>query len=186
MRRPLRMLALMLAVLLLADMLPCAALAEETENDDYPEELKERAKDSLVDPWCFYNRECTSFVAWCLNSRNGVDFDNGYGGVLWGNADHWDNAARSIGLTVDDVPAVGAVAFWQSAGVGHVAWVTSVEDGHVWVEEYNRNSDGAYHLRCLDEDTPAGYIHIQDIKPEPSAEEILFAIASPRYHVMEQ
>ena len=185
MKKPLRMLALMLAVLLLVGMLPCAALAEETENDDYPEELKEKAKDSLVDPWRFYNRECTSFVAWRLNSQNGVAFDNGYGGVLWGNAGNWDDAARSVGLTVDDVPAVGAVACWQG-GAGHVAWVVSVEDGHVWVEEYNMNSDGAYHLRCVDERLPDAYIHIRDLEAEISAEAVLFAVASARYFVMAQ
>ena len=31
--------------------------------DDYPSNLKSAAKDALVDPWNFYNRECTSFVA---------------------------------------------------------------------------------------------------------------------------
>ena len=186
MKKTAGMLALLLAVLLCVGVLPCAALAERTENDDYPEELKTRAKDALVDPWCFYNRECTSFVAWCLNSRNGVAFDNGYGGVLWGNANNWDNAARSIGLTVDDEPCAGAVAYWQGRGYGHVAWVTSVEDGHVWVEEYNSCSDGAYHLRCVDEDPPAGYIHIQDIGTVLSEEAIMFAIASARRYVMEQ
>ena len=186
MRKPFRVLALIVVILLCIGMLPCAAMAEETENDDYPEKLKGSAKDSCVDPWRFYNRECTSFVAWCLNSRNGISFDNGYGGELWGNADHWDNAARSLGLTVDDEPAVGAVAFWEGPGAGHVAWVTSVEDGHVWVEEYNRNSDGAYHLRCLDKDLPDGYIHIRDLETSPSAEAVMFAIASPRYRVMTQ
>ena len=186
MRRPLRVLAMILAILLCVGMMPFAALAEETEKDDYPEELKNGAKDSAVDPWRFYNRECTSFVAWCLNSRNGVAFDNGYGGTLWGNADNWDNAARSLGLTVDDVPAVGAVAFWEGPGAGHVAWVSSVKDGQIWVEEYNRNSDGAYHFRCVDENPPDGYIHFQDIEPELSTEAVMFAIASARYSVMAQ
>jgi surface antigen len=36
--------------------------------DDYPANLKSAAQDSLVDPWGFYNRECTSFVAWRLNN----------------------------------------------------------------------------------------------------------------------
>ena len=31
--------------------------------DDYPARLKNAPQDSLVDPWRFYNRECTSFVA---------------------------------------------------------------------------------------------------------------------------
>ena len=186
MKKTARMLAVLLAILLCVGMVPRAAAAELHETDDYPEELKDSRKDSLIDPWRFYNRECTSFVAWCLNSRNGIPFDNGYGGVLWGNADNWDDAARTIGIAVDDEPAVGAVAFWQGPGVGHVAWVTSVADGQVWVEEYNIRSDGAYHLRCVDEDPPDGYIHVQDVVPVPSEEAVLFAISSARCTVMVQ
>ena len=185
MKKSVRILALLLVFLICVGMMPFTAYAEGTENDDYPEELKGSAKDSLVDPWRFYNRECTSFVAWRLNERNGVAVDNGYGGVLWGNARNWDDAACSLGITVDDCPSEGAVAFWQS-GAGHVAWVLSVEDGHVWVEEYNRNSDGAYHLRCVDDYPPDGYIHIQDLAPEVSAEAVLFAAASAKYHIMIQ
>ncbi|MBQ2158066.1 MAG: hypothetical protein II443_05840, partial [Oscillospiraceae bacterium] len=73
--------------------------------DDYPANLKNARKDALVDPWRFYNRECTSFVAWCLNSRNGVEFDNWYKGVKWGNASHWRAAAQSVGIPVDTKPA---------------------------------------------------------------------------------
>ena len=186
MKKTVRILALLLVILICTAMVPFAGSAEETENDDYPGELKESPKDSLVDPWRFYNRECTSFVAWRLNDRNGVAFDNGYGGVLWGNAEHWDDAARSLGVTVDDRPAVGAVAYWEGGGAGHVAWVSSVEDGHVWVEEYNRNSDGAFHLRCVDEHLPDGYIHIQDLSAGLSEEAVLFAAVSARYHVMSQ
>src|SRR5579862_5177280 len=42
--------------------------------NDYPSNLADAAKDSLVGPWQFYNRECTSFVAWRLNSANGIAF----------------------------------------------------------------------------------------------------------------
>jgi surface antigen len=44
--------------------------------DDYPSRLKNAGQDSLVDPWQFYNRECTSWVAWRLNSENQVPFYN--------------------------------------------------------------------------------------------------------------
>ena len=58
--------------------------------DDYPANLKNAAIDAIVDPWNFYNRECTSFAAWCLNSRNGVKFTNQYlGASRWGNANTW-------------------------------------------------------------------------------------------------
>ena len=165
-------LTLLLAVLLITGLclFPFPVHAEGPEGDDYPEELKEAGKDSLVDPWNFYNRECVSFVAWRLNDRNGLAFDNHYGGVLWGNAENWNDAARAIGLTVDDEPAVGAVAYWES-GWGHVAWVCAVEDGRVFVEEYNWDSSGMYRMRSVEDAPPDGYIHILDLVPEDPEEE---------------
>lgn len=172
----------------------CAVLALSAQamayntGDDYPTsiyserygreiDLKNSEQDSLTDPWNFYNRECTSFVAWCLNTRNGVAFTNQYGGVSrWGHAYEWANIAKGLGYTVDMNPAVGSV-FWQDATgsnwTGHVAWVKSVNgDGTVTIEQYNSTyvySTGArLPAGCWSEDIRAvtaasGYIHIQDI-----------------------
>ena len=63
--------------------------------NDYPSNLANARKDSLVDPWSFYNRECTSFVAWKLNHDNGVAFRDFYGGRHWGNAENWGPTARA-------------------------------------------------------------------------------------------
>jgi len=69
-------------------------------------------------------------VAWRLRTTNGLsDFENHFGGVHWGNADHWDEAAADLGYVVDDMPAVGAVAQTDAGRVGHVAWVSAVGDG---------------------------------------------------------
>ncbi len=132
--------------------------------DDYPANLKAAAQDALVDPWRFYNRECTSFVAWRLNSANGVGFTNSYLGAAWGNADHWGAAATAVGLTPDMTPAVGAVAWWSS---GHVAWVAQVDSGSVTIEEYNYNYAGTYHTRSIPTNSVSGYIHIKDIPTWP-------------------
>lgn len=59
---------LMLILSLALSILNLTAFAYNT-GDDYPEKYKNAAKDSLVDEWNFYNRECTSFTAWCLNSE---------------------------------------------------------------------------------------------------------------------
>lgn len=137
--------------------------AQETEvaeigGDDYP---YANYGMSGYDPWLFVYRNCTSFVAWRLNSRNGVDFNNWYGGIEWKGAYNWGNAARSLGITVDDTPAVGSVA-WQSSG--HVAWVAEVGDnGTVFIEEYNWNGDGKYHSRWMNNSSYSGFIHIKDI-----------------------
>lgn len=71
------LIARLLAVVLVAvgltmttSLLAPAAHAAAT-GDDYPGYLKSAAQDSLVDPWNFYNRECTSFAAWRLNQQGG-------------------------------------------------------------------------------------------------------------------
>ena len=130
--------------------------------DDYPAYLRNAAQDSLFDPWLFYNRECTSFVAWRLNSRNGVAFRNWYGGPRWGNANTWDDAARSVGIPVNGTPAVGAIA-QRDAGSGHVAWVEAVNgNGTVTIEDYNSDFRGHYSERSVATSSFV-YIHVKDI-----------------------
>ena len=134
--------------------------------DDYPANLKNAAIDAIVDPWNFYNRECTSFAAWCLNSRNGVKFTNQYlGASRWGNANTWGTVAKSKGVTVNMTPAVGAIAWWTTGKYGHVAWVSAVNGSSVFIEEYNYNVRGGYGTRTIAASNPAGYIHIKDITP---------------------
>jgi surface antigen len=118
--------------------------------NDYPSYLANAAKDSLVDPWDFYNRECTSFVAWRLNNDEGIAFTNHYEGAHFGNAYQWAGAAESVGIPVNGTPAPGSVAVYPSSlpgsgGNGHVAFVLSVNAsaGTVTVEEYNFNVVGA-------------------------------------------
>ena len=137
--------------------------------DDYPSRLKNAPQDSLVDPWQFYNRECTSFVAWRLNSENQVAFNDYWQGQHWGNASNWKKAATALDIPVDDNPTRGAVAWWSagSAGssVGHVAWVQKVGDGVVTVEEYNYLHRGGYDTRTISSSSslwPSGFIHIRD------------------------
>ena len=153
-----RLLTILLALTLcLAVALPALAV------DDYPSKYRDVPKDSVTDEWRFYNRECVSFVAWCLNSRNGVPFSNYENGLWWGNANTWDDTARALGYTVNGTPAVGAVAYWDNGYYGHVAWVSAVNGGYVTVEEYNYDYDGGYHERTIPASEPYGYIHIKDL-----------------------
>lgn len=116
-----------------------------------------------VDPWKFFYRECTSFVAWCLNSRNGVAFHNTMGGRRWGNAIDWGATAQTLGYAVDNSPAVGSVA-WSNAGkYGHVAWVSAVNGSQITVEEYNYNNNGRFNSRSVASSKFTGFIHIKDI-----------------------
>ncbi len=148
---------------------PDADAAIVGSGDDYPAYLKNAAKDALVDPWNFYNRECTSFVAWCLNSRNNVKFTNQYlGASRWGNAKTWGTVASSLGVRVDKNPAAGSVAWWTYGEYGHVAWVSSVNGNNVSIEEYNWATTGGYGTRTIAASNPAGYIHIADLNPSPT------------------
>ena len=137
--------------------------------DDYPARLKNAGLDALVDPWQFYNRECTSWVAWRLNSENGVAFTDYWQGVHWGNASNWSHAAKSLSIPVDDNPTRGAVAWWSAGSAGssrgHVAWVQTVSDGAITIEEYNYLQAGRYDTRTISRSSsmwPSGFIHIKD------------------------
>jgi surface antigen len=123
--------------------------------DDYPTQWRAPVpQDSLVDSWGEYNRECTSFVAWALHSRNHFDMP------FNDDAKGWGNNARDRHFAVDDTPAVGAVA-WAPHG-DHVAWVAEVSGHSVTIEEYNRNYDGVYSWRVVDS-SAFQYIHFQDL-----------------------
>lgn len=154
----------------LANNAEIALISERTySGDDYPGEYRDLAGDAVVDRWNFYNRECTSFVAWCLNSRNGINFTNQYLGVSsWGHAKDWGGVAQSLGIAVDMNPAIGAVAWSSSGTYGHVAWVSSVDGDAVTVEEYNYNTPYGFGERSnIPKTFFEGYIHIADIPETP-------------------
>jgi surface antigen len=157
------------ALLALSPVVHPEAVSAASGVDDYPARLKNAPQDSLVDPWLFYNRECTSWVAWRLNSENGVAFDNYWDGVHWGNASNWKNAAKAAGVPVDNNPVRGAVAWWSAGSAGssrgHVAWVQVVGDGAITIEEYNYLREGYYDTRTISDTSslwPSGFIHIKD------------------------
>lgn len=134
-------------------------------NDDYPARLRNVTIDSVFDEFGFPNRQCTSFVAWRLASRNGVRLP-----VAPGDARLWDDRLAPYAV-VNSTPAVGAIAQWNEnesygglgAGpLGHVGWVQQVNaDGTVTIEQYNVGSDGTY-LQIHHTRAPR-YIHLEDL-----------------------
>ena len=136
--------------------------------DDYPQKYKNKVLDAVTDEWNFYNRECTSFVAWRLNNRNGIRFTNQHVrdktiGQM-NHAKYWGENAKKLGFAVNMDPQVGSVA-WSSAGkYGHVAWVEAVDRKNktVTVEEYNYKR-GIYSERTVAWTAFNGYIHFRDI-----------------------
>jgi len=161
--------ALLGALLTMSPVLKPEPVSAASGVDDYPSRLKNAAQDSLVDPWLFYNRECTSFVAWRLNSENGVSFFNYWQNQHWGDASHWKTAAVAAGVPVDNNPTRGSVAWWAAGSAGssrgHVAWVQVVGDSAITIEEYNYLRRGFYDTRTISSSSslwPSGFIHIKD------------------------
>src|SRR5690348_2087854 len=138
------------ALIVSGNSLPAGAV-----NDDYPAQWKNAAPDTVYDTWRELNRECTSFVAWRLHSRNGYEMP------FFANADQWDDRFAALGVRVDGTPARGAIAQTDANG-GHVAWVEAVNpDGTVTIEEYNHKAF-AYSERRVSAAT-FRYIHPKDL-----------------------
>ncbi|MEK7674451.1 MAG: CHAP domain-containing protein, partial [Verrucomicrobiota bacterium] len=129
---------------------------------------------TTIDPWRFYNRECTSFVAWRMNRDAGTTslpyyFFNYMSGGHWGDASNWANNATTLGFPVDTVPKVGAIAQWNASEVptrGHVAYVEQVNgDGSVNVSEYNYSSAYKYNYDTRNNLRPPRFIHVAQNPP---------------------
>jgi surface antigen len=141
--------------------------------DDYPAQWRNAPMDSKLDQWREYNRECTSFVAWALYSRNGFNMP------FFDNANNWGPDAARRGYAVNSTPAVGSVA-WSNAGAyGHVAYVVAVGGGNVTIEEYNHYGNGTYDKRTVAAGTFTGYIHFKDTPPETELPPAPAPVAAP-------
>jgi surface antigen len=127
--------------------------------DDYP--WKNVPMDSELDPWREYVRECTSFVAWALHSRNGFEMP------FYGDASTWGTQASRRGFAVNHTPSPGAVA-WEDSG-DHVAWVSSVSGSSITIEEYNEHYNGTYDQRTLTSYGNFEFIHFKDLPTVSSA-----------------
>ncbi len=126
----------------------------------------------------FYKRECTSFVAWRMINDNGfTGFKNLMTRTVNGvsvsrslsDAGNWGGAAEDLGYAVNMTPAPGAVAWWDTPTVKHVAWVRSVSGTDVTIEEYNWGYTHNYTTpnRVIAANSVSGYIHFQDIVSPP-------------------
>ncbi|MCS4487992.1 CHAP domain-containing protein [Streptococcus sciuri] len=153
----------LLATLFISITLSAAPGQATVIGDDYPSQWRHGVG---ADSWGMYLRQCTSFVAFRLNSTNGFSLPQGYG-----NAISWGSIARSQGYRVDMSPTVGSIA-WFSSGVngagsyGHVAWVAEVDGDTVTTEEYNYDygqGSEQYYRRSFHKNQVSGYIHFKDL-----------------------
>lgn len=113
---------------------------------------------------------CTNYVAYRLTHGRLVARPPGTNSALT-----WGPAAVQAGIPVDDVPEVGAVAWWDagaggaSVTSGHVAYVEAVLPGDiVLLSEDNLNGDFRWRLTTrLDGVWPSGFIHYPESDGSP-------------------
>lgn len=120
----------------------------EPRGGGYPSYWADPPKDSMLDDWLMYNRECVSYTAFRIGSSGR------YQPTGFGNANQWDDNARSRGVPVDSNPRRGDVAVWNVGYYGHVMYVESVlGNGDLVISEYNFDFTGRYSLRTISKGT---------------------------------
>lgn len=112
------------------------------------------------DPWGYFFRNCTSYVAW-KSAQYGFELDlDGPNRRSLGDGGAWeDNASKYPELTIGSEPKVGAYAVFNYGTFGHVAFVEKVNGNEVLISEYNFVSDGEYSERWISKHQPTGYVY---------------------------
>lgn len=105
----------------------------------YPNNLR-GPKDTMVDPWGMYNRECVSYTAWKVYQTKG--YMPYWGGR--GNANEWPASARADGIATGSTPRAGSVAISMSGAYGHAMWVEQVSGNQIYVSQMNFDLAGSY------------------------------------------
>lgn len=110
-----------------------------------------------LDPWGYYYRNCTSYVAWRI-ATTGRDMYR-----QMGNGGQWLGSARARGIPTGNSPRVGAAAVFSIGYYGHVAYVEEVLDGgsKIRISEYNFVQDGVYSERIMSSSLPTGYVYFE-------------------------
>jgi surface antigen len=164
---------------------PSVALTPSANPGDYgypypnaPDCNEQTGANCIKDKWGFVQGQCHSWVAYRLNQLNAAQLQGGWfdtyyrqpSGKTWGSVANWDKAAAAAGITVNDAPALGSVAWWSTDG-GHVGYVEAVNaDGSVSMSEMNFDFHNGFRFTTLTRGQrwPTGFIHIAD-RPAGSA-----------------
>lgn len=127
--------------------------------DTYPSYWKNVPKDSVVDRYTCYNRECVSYCGWKVEEAYGYILPRG--GSM--NAKEWVKYAGLWGVQLTNEAGVGSVGVSTAGEYGHVFWVEEVHaNGTITVSEYNYAYNGNYNRRTVG---TAGYRFLRfDIK----------------------
>ncbi|HVS79347.1 MAG TPA: CHAP domain-containing protein [Candidatus Saccharimonadales bacterium] len=115
---------------------------------------------------------CTNYVAY-VEDRNGAPTPS----YNLGDAYEWGTNAKAHGITVDDQPAVGAVAWWDKNSTlgpdGHVAYVESYDSTSITISE-DSYSMGPFDWRTIDRKSsawPTDFIHFDDQSGSPGPDD---------------
>lgn len=115
-------------------------VAGDPNHGGYPNYLFNAPKDSLVDPWGMFNRECVSYTAWKVQQTYGyMPFWGGRG-----NANQWPSDAQAAGIPTGYTPKVHSVAISMSGFYGHAMWVEAVSGNMIYVSQMNFDLAGSY------------------------------------------
>jgi surface antigen len=121
-----------------------------------------------ADPWAYYLRNCTSFVAWYLANHNVPFSDFNFSSYGLGNGNQWLKDAQSsrwsTELTTGSSAEVGSVAV--SVSNDHVMVVTAINSGGtITVEEYNQDLNGDGDVQTATPTTLgiSGYIYYNNV-----------------------
>jgi peptidoglycan hydrolase CwlO-like protein len=110
---------------------------------------------AVIDPWTYYIRNCTSYVAWRI-ANNGYPNDVRF----LGNGGQWGERAAAKGLATGNTPKVGAAASFKIGYFGHVAYVEQILDGgRIRISEYNLRFDGTYTERIISASSVSKYVY---------------------------
>ncbi|HEX7259811.1 MAG TPA: CHAP domain-containing protein [Candidatus Saccharimonadia bacterium] len=115
----------------------------------YPGKWCNIPRDTAVDNWGMYNRECVSYTAFRVAASG--RYMPYWGGR--GNANQWPANARAAGIPVDGNPRVGDVAVTMAEPYGHVMYVERVNgNGTIFVSQYNYGNNGEYSTMTISSD----------------------------------
>lgn len=125
-------------------------LAGDPNHGGYPLAWDNSPKDSSLDSWGMFNRECVSYTAFKVHQDYlaGKDkHDMPYWGGS-GDAKQWPDNARAAGILVDNNPTVNSIAISTAGTWGHSMHVESVGimngQSAIYVSQYNTDFAGHY------------------------------------------
>jgi surface antigen len=122
---------------------------------------------------------CTNYAAYLEDTVNGAPTPS----YQLGNADTWGTNASAHGVSVNDTPGLGSVAWWNQADgerdgmglAGHVAYVEDVSGSPgsytITISE-DANPSGPFDWMNIsqgDSRWPTGFIHFKDFPPGSSS-----------------